>query len=145
MSTRSLTRVFEADEQIVCIYRHCDGYPEGIGSEIAEFLSGRRIVNGIPVGRDSDELLANGAGDLAAQLVTHLKKPYAVGNVYVHSTKTKDIGEEYEYHIHVAGEGKAIILDCYEVTGGYRQKRQMKRLFSGEPEHWKEFIKEEIS
>jgi len=47
MSTRSITRVFEGDEEIACLYRHHDGYPSGHGKDLAEFVASKRIVNGL--------------------------------------------------------------------------------------------------
>ena len=52
-----------------------DGYPDGHGQELADFLTGFQVVNGI--GGD-DEInypkLANGLGCLAAQTIAHLKR-----------------------------------------------------------------------
>ena len=51
MSTRSITHIHEAhtgEERIVCsFYRHCDGYPDGHGKDLKEWLEGKRLVNGI--------------------------------------------------------------------------------------------------
>ena len=63
MGTRSLTRVIETwnDEKtnklkkqvLVCMYRQYDGYPSGMGSDLAEFLNGGKLVNGISVAETS--------------------------------------------------------------------------------------------
>lgn len=37
MSTRASIRITEGDGQIL-LYHHCDGYPEGVGAELKEFL-----------------------------------------------------------------------------------------------------------
>lgn len=37
MSTRAHIRIIEGDGQIL-LYHHCDGYPEGVGSELKQFL-----------------------------------------------------------------------------------------------------------
>lgn len=37
MSTRANIRITEGDGQIL-LYHHCDGYPEGVGKELKEFL-----------------------------------------------------------------------------------------------------------
>ena len=75
MGTRCLTH-FESDGKILCtVYSQMDGYPDGHGQELADFLSGFKVVNGI--GGD-DEMnypkLANGLGCLAAQTIAHLKR-----------------------------------------------------------------------
>ena len=82
MGTRSLT-VFkdEHGEEMAVMYRQYDGYPEGHGMALAEFLSGKAVVNGIPMGMKEG---FNGPGCLAAQVVAHFKG---------------DIGEEFIYTI----------------------------------------------
>ena len=85
MSTRSLTRVIprqeglsfnEGHEKIelafVNMYRHLDGYPEGHGLDLAEFLKDIKIVNGIPLNKELGNQ-ANGSGCLAAQMLKHFK------------------------------------------------------------------------
>ena len=97
MGTRSLTRVIprqeglsfseghdHADKAVVNIYRQYDGYPEGMGLDLANFLSEFTVVNGL--GADSyKSKIANGAGCLAAQLVAHLKNgPVILGkNIFI--------------------------------------------------------------
>lgn len=99
MGTRSHTTVFdEGGTRLVTIYQQYDGYPEGVGLELARFLKGFEITNGFGPGAKLGEM-ANGPECLAAQLVAHLKTE--VGNVYV--TTPGDQGQEYEYEIHVTG------------------------------------------
>lgn len=40
MSTRCTLRIInnEKDKEPICIYHHCDGYPEGVGKSLADFL-----------------------------------------------------------------------------------------------------------
>ena len=100
MGTRSLTFVFESykdgDVPILCLYRQYDGYPEGHGAELAEFLSGNRVVNGLSLNPGK---VFNGMGCLAASLVAHFKK--APGQFYIHAPVLgRDDGQEYEYHIY---------------------------------------------
>jgi hypothetical protein len=72
MGTRSLTRINIANgDRIINLYRQFDGYPSGHGKELFEFLNGFEIVNGYS-GNEGPKA-ANGAGCLAAQLVTHFK------------------------------------------------------------------------
>ncbi len=47
MGTRALTFVYDGDKPIVNLYRQYDGYPTGHGAELAQFLDGFKIVNGI--------------------------------------------------------------------------------------------------
>jgi len=53
------------------MYRQFDGYLSGHGKELAEFLRGGVVVNGISA--QNSERVFNGADDLAAQLVTWFK------------------------------------------------------------------------
>lgn len=99
MGTRSLTIVKDQDNKpIIKMYRQYDGYPSVHGQELAEFLKGIRIVNGI--GSDRDKI-ANGMNCLAAQIVAHFKQE--VGGFYLHPptrSKRGAYGEEYTYTVY---------------------------------------------
>ena len=97
MGTRALTFVYDADSQpFLNLYRQYDGYIEGgHGSELAEFLAGKTLVNGYS--RESNDL-ANGMGCLAASLVAHFKE--TVGGFYIHSVTETQCGQDYEYHVY---------------------------------------------
>jgi len=98
MGTRSLTIVKDPDgHHLVTVYRQYDGYPEGHGADLLEFLSSKNMVNGIPV--SESKLFANGYEELAAQLVWHLKKDNQVGNIYIYPPGTEGVGEEWVYEI----------------------------------------------
>ena len=47
MGTRSLTHFVEEGETLATIYRQFDGYPEGHGIELLNFLRDMHIVNGM--------------------------------------------------------------------------------------------------
>lgn len=97
MGTRALTFVYDADSQpFLNLYRQYDGYIEGgHGSELAEFLAGKKLVNGY--GKESNDI-ANGMGCLAASLVAHFKE--TVGGFYIHSVSETQCGQDYEYHVY---------------------------------------------
>lgn len=109
MGTRSLTHVKQGNQTIVTTYRQYDGYPRGIGNDIARFLSGRKVVNGWTTKDEGPRHNFNGMGCLAAALVGHLKDG-KIGNVYVHPPDDGDCGEEYRYTI--SHDGNGIILKC---------------------------------
>lgn len=101
MGTRSLTFVHEeytdGTVPILCLYRQYDGYPEGHGAELAAFMNGFTIVNGL--GAKSERKIANGMGCFAAQLVAHFKTD--PGQFYIHApVEGRDDGQDYEYHIY---------------------------------------------
>ena len=95
MGTRSLTFVYDGDKPILNLYRQYDGYPTGHGAELAQFLEGFTIVNGI--GRETTRV-ANGMGCLAAQVVAHFKD--SVGGFYIHSVDATECGQDFEYHVY---------------------------------------------
>lgn len=105
MGTRSLTYVYNSfndekgwrqNEPIICLYRQYDGYPTGHGAELAEYLDGMYVVNGL--GAKNDQKVANGMGCLAAQLVAHFKNE--AGQFYLHTPVLgADHWQEYEYHV----------------------------------------------
>ena len=96
MGTRALTFVYdEHNVAILNLYSQYDGYIAGHGAELAEFLAGKKLVNGF--GKESNDI-ANGMGCLAASLVAHFKD--TVGGFYIHSVTSTDCGQDYEYHIY---------------------------------------------
>ena len=103
MGTRALTFVYDGEKPIVNLYRQYDGYPTGHGAELAEFLDGFKVVNGI--GAETTRI-ANGMGCLAAQVVAHFKD--SVGGFYIHSVDATDCGQDYEYHVYLGGVGEQI-------------------------------------
>ena len=70
----------EPNQTIVDIYHHWDGYPEGLGVTLANYLEEKKVVNGIG-GKDNEDLIFNGMGCLAASLVAYLKD--GPGKVYI--------------------------------------------------------------
>lgn len=130
MGTRSLTRIYnEGSEELVTMYRQFDGYPEGLGKELAEFLSSHELVNGISGDSNSSNAF-NGMGCLAARVVSHFKGD-EIGSVYLYQPGATDCWEEFVYRIE-CDEGK-IMLSVYGVYA-------KKDLFSGTPEEYLEWL-----
>ena len=118
MGTRSLTYVYEGETPIICMYRQYDGYPEGHGQELANFLNELAIGEGIS---GSPELFtyANGMGCLAAQMIVNFKK--SPGGFYIFAIDShRDCLQEYEYHVY---EKKIIVKNPDEVIfeGSYEE------------------------
>jgi len=128
MGTRSLTYVYdESGNKIINMYRQFDGYPTGHGAELAEFLNSGRVVNGLNgVGKERQ---FNGAGCLAAQLVSHFK--VGAGQFYLHPVTVEDCGQDYEYHIYTDGEIRVKIMDCGFNVFGMTQDETYEPLFEG--------------
>ena len=95
MGTRSTTTIKnENGKTLVTLYRQFDGYPSGIGQELADFLNARTIINGIS--GQTAKTHANGIGCLAAQLIGEFKGGQ-IGNVYI---TTEDDSQEYNYTVY---------------------------------------------
>ena len=140
MGTRSLTIFNDGGErEIVVMYRQMDGYLEGHGVDLAEFLSPFIVVNGIGVG--DNRVIANGMSCLAAQAIAHFKT--GVGSIYLYPAGTRDAGEEYIYY--VIGDESFLRIDVYETrweSDPYRTIQKDEPLFSGSPQELLEAIKE---
>tara|TARA_R110002012_G_scaffold251321_1_gene429261 strand:+ start:253 stop:675 length:423 start_codon:yes stop_codon:yes gene_type:complete len=83
---------------IVDIYHHYDGYPEGLGVQLASYLDGKRITNGLG-GREDQNYYDyfNGLGCLAASLVAELKD--GPGNVYIEDKDRPHGWLDYKYYV----------------------------------------------
>jgi len=148
MGTRSLTTVIEKGnwdgkdwkQKIVTMYRQMDGYPSGMGADLAEFLDGGEVVNGISL-MDNKKVIFNGAGCLAAQMVAYFKD--GPGGYYLHRGGTINCGEDYRYEVIVDGL-KPVVMKCIKI--GYENKKgnyvnRPLTLFEGTPEKFKDWLK----
>lgn len=153
MGTRSLTRVIETyndngkekKDILVTMYRQFDGYPSGHGMELAEFIKSGKVVNGISLG--DTQIVFNGAGCFAAQMISHFKGDEA-GGFYIYANSVKDAGHEYEYHVIINYNTKEIKLICFEYgyinkAGDYVDKK--RKLFEGTADEFIQFVKKKES
>lgn len=141
MGTRSLTTFIEKwtnektqkvkQTKIVTMYRQYDGYPSGMGIDLAEFLAKGKLVNGISC--TETELVFNGMGCLAAQAVAHFKD--GPGSIYLQRGGTINSWEEYRYEVITTMGSSEIIMRCYDV---YKKKW----IFQGTPTQFIEQIEE---
>ena len=122
MGTRSLTTVIQTGKwdgknykhKLITMYRQYDGYPSGMGKDLAEFLNGGKLVNGISLMNGDTSLVFNGAGCLAAQLVAHFKD--GAGGFYLYKPGATNCGEEYRYEVIVDEDiNKPILLKVIEI------------------------------
>ena len=149
MGTRSLTFVYDSykmnigklvHEPIINFYRQYDGYPTGHGAELAEFLTGGKMTNGLRFGDEGK--FFNGMGDLAAQLVAHFKQE--AGGFYLYPVTAKDCGQDYEYHIYnIDGEFKIEVYYCgCNMFGNSGDPEDVEFVFNGSLPKFIEFCKE---
>lgn len=128
MGTRSLTIIKDggkSGKEIAVLYRQYDGSPDGHGKELADFLAGKRMVNGISA---NPKTVINGPNALAAQVVAFFTDPQETGGFYLYPAGTRDCGEEYIYTL-TAQADKPINL---KVEAGFSNKV----LFNDTPEEF---------
>ena len=148
MGTRCLTFVYEkygqVQKPVVNMYRQFDGYPTGHGAELAEFLNGGELVNGLGVERD--QLQFNGMGCLGASMVAHFKQ--TPGGFYIYPTDVTECGQDYEYHIYSANgllSGEVFRIEVYYCgcnMFGISSSETHKLVFKGNLKEFTEFCKE---
>ena len=117
MGTRCLTVLYDTKypdaeaEEIAVLYRQMDGYPDGHGAELTEFLENMVVVNGINMAET--RRIANGGSCLAAQIVAHFKTD--AGRFYLYPAGTRGAGEEYIYYVRPQEDG-TILVETEEVS-----------------------------
>lgn len=137
MGTRSLTVLKSGDQEICVLYRQFDGYPEGHGKELAEFLAGKAVVNGI---RGDANTVFNGPSAMAAQVVAHFVDPEETGGFYLHGPGTRGIGEEYIYEV-----SAELPRGFVETKNPIAIKMTGYRNFDGTPEQFLEMLSQPVT
>lgn len=147
MGTRGTYRVIEKGvhegkkwtNMFVLLYLQFDSYPSGHPVETAEWLAKGTLVNGL--GMSQPELVFNGAGCLAAQLVAKHKD--GPGGAYLYALRHRGRADEnYTYDIIVDSATQTIEFIAYEVNGGWGNKPlRFKKLYSGAPAGFAEWVK----
>tara|TARA_R110000787_G_scaffold280922_2_gene391938 strand:- start:857 stop:1315 length:459 start_codon:yes stop_codon:yes gene_type:complete len=148
MGTRSLTTFIETYKdnegkdkktEIVTMYRQFDGYPNGHGLEIAEYLSKGKLVNGLSY--KEPEMVFNGMGCLTAQVIADFKS--GAGGIYIQRSN-KDSGEDYRYHIIGDSNTKELTIKILEVgyMKGDKYVDKTRIIFKGSPKEMVEFCTE---
>ena len=87
MGTRSLTFIKdrESKEQSINIYKQYDGYPEGWGVQLSQYLRDIKVVNGYGMDQEHNTKIVNGVGCLIAKFLTEFKTK--TGGIYVYPVK----------------------------------------------------------
>lgn len=148
MGTRCITEIrsrWNEDEfkTHAVVYRHWDGYLEGHGKWLYEFLNSVDVVNGITVGKKYPKKIANGPGRLAAQMVYELQKDGHDPDLH---TGNGPCGQEYHYVVDVeygydGGSLKVTVYDGPVTAFGEGGEDCTRPLFSGSVEEYGEFLK----
>lgn len=106
MGTRSLTVFIDSWEdyetkekhevEIAVLYKQFDGFPDCWGTELKEFLKGKKIVNGYSI-KNKENGDFNGMGNLAVQVIDHFAE--GIAQFHLHQAGTRGCQEEYIYTI----------------------------------------------
>lgn len=95
MSTRStITFREKGREPVARVYKHFDGYIDGLGHELAKWLIPMKIVNGISGTEQYRHDYANGIGCLAAKWIADNKSE--TGDIYLAYNSGN---EDYNYEV----------------------------------------------
>jgi len=120
MGTRSIVTFKDEwnDKEICAVYRQYDGYPEGRGKELAEFLDGYRIGNGIPSGLSIHREIkyANGMRELSILWIVEEKSKNMFGNVYLEPAGFRSPDLEWHYEVTCSKEGTPQVK-VYDIYG----------------------------
>lgn len=113
MGTRSIVKFFEKyngkERPIVAVCQQYDGYLEGVGYQLYEYLSKKIIINGIGFDQYEDEY-ANGIDCLAAQFIRDFKR--GAGGLYIAPVDCED--EDYNYDVIYDGKEITIRVRRYD-------------------------------
>lgn len=115
------------NKPLVAIRSHFDGYIDGLGHALAEWLLEKTIVNGIGADQNTFEY-ANGVGCLAAQFVRRVKDE--VGGWYITDLDSLD-SWDYVYEVVVndsVNNPTPIDNICTVIVKSYGEK-----IFEGKP------------
>jgi hypothetical protein len=93
MGTRSITVVRDGHgNKIIEMYKQFDGYPDGLGKELLDFIKSGKMVNGISDTENSR--IFNGIDCFAAQLVCYFKD--GPGGVYLSAPSDTNNPVDYQ-------------------------------------------------
>jgi len=100
MGTPAALTIYNEEDQPICnLYFHYDdGYIDGAGKEIVDFIKEKQLVASLPIQPNSD--LCNGIEDLAAQIVCHFKNQQPIGGVYLYPVN-QQMYTDYNYLLKV--------------------------------------------
>jgi hypothetical protein len=103
--------IFKSEGQTIFNMRtQYDGYPDGVGMDLARIMAEGELVNGLGQDRTLGKYF-NGDSCMAASVIALMKKE--PGNIYLYPVGD-DLGANYTYVINVDEENEITI----EMTGG---------------------------
>lgn len=126
-------------EHLATIFRHWDGYLDGHGQWLVDFLKDAVVTNGKINGKKN----FNGPGRLASGIVAALVEDGHDPDLMSEGTVC---GQEYEYHVHVkygdkGGELSVKVLDGPMTAFGMGGEKCTNIAFKGTVEEFTAYIK----
>jgi len=112
MGTRSTIKFYDnwgSDEPLVSIYQQFDGYIDGVGHDLANFLKDKTVINGIGMDQRMENGFANGMGCLAAQFIA--EKKTEIGGFYISNLNDQ---QEYNYEVRLVDDKFNIKVEFYD-------------------------------
>lgn len=98
MGTRSKTsfieKIGDKRKHLVSVYQQYDGYIEGVGYEIANYILSKKIINGFSLEQTMEKGYCNGFPCLIAQFIKDFKTD--IGYLYI---VDEEDTQEYNYNI----------------------------------------------
>jgi hypothetical protein len=98
--TRANIYIQDHDKVILKMYVHSDGYPTGVGLDIASKYKDYKLVDGIKLGEMN---ICNGMGDFAVQLITFLKNNSIQNSIETSEALAKILPNSLNYNHEVGG------------------------------------------
>lgn len=109
---------------LVNIYQQYDGYLEGVGKELCEWLKSKTIVNGFS---KSSLNIANGTGCLAAKYIAEFKP--LTGGLYIYPEDVAHEDCDYNY---------SVIVDENWISSPFENNKNAEDIITIEVDNWGE-------
>ena len=109
---------------LVNIYQQYDGYLEGVGKELCEWLKPKIITNGFS---KANWNIANGAGCLAAKYISEFKP--ATGGLYIYPEDVAHEDCDYNY---------SVIVDENWISSPFENNKNAEDIITIEVDNWGE-------
>ena len=118
-------------DELVRIYQQYDGYPSGVGLELAHWLKDKKIINGFGYGKTAENGYCNGVGCMSAQFIHDFK--VGIGGLYI--INHDDI-EDYNYKVIITYN----ITSKYSITLEAYRWSDNTPFFSGTPQDFIDMV-----
>lgn len=99
MATRASVIFKQKGEPVFAIYKHYDGYPEGLGETLKSIVKRGKLVNGLGANPKLGDVF-NGYGCMFATVIAEMKTQ--PGDVYI--CKISDVGTQDEDYVYEMDE-----------------------------------------